>query len=143
MNHVITWANRHRTLQADQHVDWLAAGTGAEPGQHYALQVRDAADNLLAEKLDIDGLTATVESDHAGPLHFRLWTIRDGLDSWQAVEWSAPNTPTGTGTTITAATWHAPVVPPTQPSGEAIVADGITPPVQLTSDDETDFLFSD
>lgn len=106
--HVITWSNRHRTLQADQLVDWLAAGTGQERNQHTRLRVYNGA-TLLAEKLDIAGETATVDSDHNGTLRFVLWSHRDGLDSLQADEWTWPNTPTGTGTTITAATW-VPVV---------------------------------
>lgn len=103
--HVITWANRHRTQQADQLVPWTSASTGVEKAQHSRLRVYNAANTLLAEKLDIDGETATVNSDYNGTLRFELWSHRDGLDSWDRNIWTAPNTPTGTGTTITAATW--------------------------------------
>lgn len=144
MSLVLTWAHRDRITQADQPVDCLAATIGPEPGVHYALQVRNASNVLLAEKLDIDGATATVSSDAAGTLSFKLWSIRDGYASWQAVEWTrAQATPDAVaGTFITAATWLPPTTGPTQPHGEALVASGISPPVQLTNTGGTDFVFS-
>lgn len=143
----ITWANHHRILQADALVAWTDAGTGAEAGEHRALQVRDSGGVLLAEKLDIatDAETATVETDYTGTVHFKLWSIRDGFDSWQAVEWTSEH-PVGdavAGTVITAGTWFPPPSMPDQPHGEALVADDILPLEQLTNEDETDFLFSD
>lgn len=107
MSMVITWANRHRTLQADTAVEWLAGDTGLEAGQHSALQVFDASHTLLAEKLDIDGESALVESDQTGPFTFKLWSIRDGFQSYQVNEWTwtqdAPDAVSGT--VITAVTW--------------------------------------
>lgn len=143
MSLTLTWANRNRVLQADQVVDWLAASTGVEAGQHTALQVFDAADVLLAEKLDIGGETATVTSDYVGTLKFKLWSIRDDLDSWQPVEFEAVNaSPAGTGTNIAAETWYPPDITPDQPHGESLVASGITPPVLLTNSDGTDYVYS-
>lgn len=113
MSIVITWSNHSRAGQADTLVAWRDGSTGQEANEHRALRVWDAAANLLAEKLDIatDAETATVETDYTGTVQFKLWSIRDGFDSWQAVEWTSEH-PVGdavVGTVITADTW----VPPT------------------------------
>lgn len=143
MSMVITWAHRNRIMQADNAIEWTAASIGPEAGVHYALQVFSGA-TLLAEKLDIDGETATVASDTAGPLTFRLWAIRDGLDSWQPVVWmltqAVPDAVAGTS--IAADTWTPPPTGPTQPHGEALVASNISPPVLLTNSGATDYVYS-
>ena len=127
----ITWANHNRAGQADNLVAWSAGSTGSEPGEHRALRVWDSGDVLLAEKLDIatDAEAATVTTTATGTLRFKLWSIRDGLDSLHAVEWTSehPTPDPGPGTAIIAETWYPPVTPPSQPHGEQLVADGVTP----------------
>lgn len=109
MSFVITWAHRNRVSQADQLIPWVSASIAPEAEAHYALEVRDSADVLLAQKLDISGTTATVSSPLTGILKFILWTIRDGYDSRE--KWLGTVTvitPDAVGsTTIAASTWVA------------------------------------
>ncbi len=132
MSLVITWAHRNAELQADTLVDWFAATVTPPAGLHYALQVRDSAGVLLAEKLDIDGATATVQTNITAPLSFRLWSVLDGLASMQAAVWTqTQDTPDAvSGVTITAATWTAPAPAPAGPL-VPMVAPG--PPLEFMS----------
>ena len=129
---ILTWAHRDRPTQADQVLDWLDGTIGPEPGVHYALQVFNAADTLLAQKLDIAGGTATVQTVVVGTLKFKLWSIRDGIASWQIVEWSLVNVAADAvaGTVITAVTW-VPIDPVPSETSTRITAEG---DFRITSD---------
>ncbi len=131
MSFVITWAHRNRPVQADQLIEWTAASIGPEPRTYYALQVRNAADVLLTEHLNIGGATATVTSNAVGVIKFKLWSIRDGYPSKDVVAWSKDNVaPSGAATTISATTYVPPDVIPVETSNR-ITTDG---DVRVTSD---------
>lgn len=140
---VITWAHRDRVQQTDQTIEWLADSIGPEPGTSYGLRIHNGSGQLVAEKLDIAGDTATVTTDHTGPLTFSLWSRRDGLDS-RAVVWTESQAvpDAGQGTAIDAPTTTGAPTVPDQPHGEPLVASNITPPVQLTDSDDADFVYS-
>lgn len=131
---VITWAHRNADLQADTLVDWSAATVTPPAGLSYALQVRDGA-TLVAEKLDIAGATATVETDITTPLSFRLWSIRGGLASLQADVWTqTQGTPDAVaGTVITASTYYPPDPVPAETSNRITTGGDF----RITSDGST------
>lgn len=143
---ILTWSNHSRAGQSDTLVAWRDGSTGQEANERRALQVRDSGGVLLAEKLDIatDAESATVETDQTGTLHFKLWSIRDGFDSWQPNEWTSehPVADAVTGTIIIATGYTGLPAIPNQPHGEPLVASNIAPPVLLTSSDGTDFVYS-
>lgn len=80
---VVTWANRDRIQQADQLVDATVGSIGPEPTGRIALRVLDGSENVLAEKLDIAGTTATVDLDYTGPVTLELFAINDYGESLQ------------------------------------------------------------
>ena len=117
MSFVLTWAHRDRHQQADQSIDHLAGPIGQEPQTHYALRVYQG-ETLLAEKLDIAGATATVEPGVSGVIRCELWSIRDGLDSYQRYVFDHDYTaPSGATAGITAPTW-------TEPGPPVVIIDG-------------------
>ncbi len=78
----VTWVNRNRLdttvySQAD-------ASRTPEVNQYYNLRFRRADTNaLLVEKLNINGLSATVKLAYAGNVYLELESVRDTLLSWQ------------------------------------------------------------
>lgn len=86
---VLTWAHRDRTLQTAYIVEQDEAGIGPEASVTYSLEVADEALDVLHSETGITDETATVPlsalvSDEL--LRFRLWSVRDGLTSWQMHE---------------------------------------------------------
>jgi hypothetical protein len=81
----VTWAHRDRLLQADQLVDSSMASVGPEQNTRYTIQViDDGTDAVLVEASDLGEPTADVllAADHAA-LRIEVWSVRDGLESWQ------------------------------------------------------------
>jgi hypothetical protein len=82
----VTWAHRDRLQQADQLVDTTAASVGPESGTSYTLQViDDSDDSVILEATGLAGPSVDVllAADYAGGIHIEMWSVRDGLASWQ------------------------------------------------------------
>lgn len=105
---VVTWAHRDRLLQADQLIDHEAASIGPEPGTRYAIRALDAANAVLAEKLDIAGTSATVALAHAGSVRLELYAITDAGASLQRHVRLFAHDPAGTTVSVIAAPTWAP-----------------------------------
>ncbi len=81
----VSWKHRDRLLQADQAIDNAAASTGPEAWTSYTLQViNDTTDAVILEQTGLGGDNTDVllAADHAA-IRLELWSVRDGLDSWQ------------------------------------------------------------
>jgi hypothetical protein len=100
----ITWRHRDRLLQLDQLIDSEAASIGPEASTRYALRFFNVLGELIVEKLDIAGTTATVVLDHSGGTTMQLYAISDHGESWQKHERTFTYTPPAgpVVTTITA-----------------------------------------
>ncbi|NLA66826.1 MAG: hypothetical protein GX856_01005 [Gammaproteobacteria bacterium] len=80
---VLTWLHRDRTLQADQLVDQSVGSIGPEPTTRYALRLLDDVGELLVERQDVAGTTATVDLAYTGDVTVELYSISDKGASWQ------------------------------------------------------------
>jgi hypothetical protein len=89
----VTWAHRDRLLQLDQLIDSEASSIGPEATTRYALRFFNVLDELIVEKLDIAGNTATVVLDHTGGTTMELYAISDNGESWQKHERTFTYTP--------------------------------------------------
>lgn len=88
----ITWTHRDRTQQTSAIVEHSAASIGPESGTTYTLKIYGDGGTL---KRTVTGITAATytyldadeKADNGGNLNsslrFELWSVRDGLDSWQ------------------------------------------------------------
>lgn len=87
----LTWAHRDRKLQTGGQLDDTTVGNiGPEAGTTYAVQLRNAADDsLLSEQTGISGASATIDTTGHGVavLRFVLFSVRDGVESWQRHVW--------------------------------------------------------
>jgi hypothetical protein len=82
----VSWAHRDRVLQADQLLDTTEASVGPESGTSYSLQViDDTDDSVILEATNLAGPSVDVllADDYAGGIRIELWSVRDGLASWQ------------------------------------------------------------
>ena len=89
---VLTWAHRDRTLQTAYIVAQDEASIGPEAGVTYSVEVADEALTVIYSATGITAATKTVPavSLTAGLLRWRVWSVRDGLPSWQVHEhWAA------------------------------------------------------
>lgn len=79
----IQWAHRDRVLQADQLYDQDAGSIGPEPGTTYTMRafLNDVLDD---EQTGITGTSATWSPSTGGLARVELFSVRDGLESWQA-----------------------------------------------------------
>lgn len=89
----ISWAHRDRITQANFLLDHTAASTGPEPGTTYTVEVWDGTADILEGTYDnISGtsfdFTAGVDSSTGSleVIRFRVYSERDGLNSWQAYD---------------------------------------------------------
>ncbi|OPD84482.1 hypothetical protein AO947_06945, partial [Pseudomonas aeruginosa] len=84
----VSWAHRNRLLQADQLVDSSASSISLEAGTTYTLSIYSGT-SLKKSYTGLTGTTWTypVEDDIAHGLlpvlHIVLFSVRDGLQSWQ------------------------------------------------------------
>lgn len=88
---VFTWRHRDRVLQADTLVDGAEASVGPEVGTTYTVQVWTSdASTLITERDAVDGDTVTVPIGEvfAASVIVRVFSVRDGLESWQRWEWA-------------------------------------------------------
>ena len=84
----LTFANRHRTQQADMPVPYDAADTGREDGQKTVVEWRyraDPGDPWGAPTISIvdTPATASYTAPAAGWVQVTCYSTRDGVTSWQ------------------------------------------------------------
>ena len=90
----ITWAHRDRIEQTAP-VEWTAASIGPESGTTYTVQAygidEDGVETRFYQATGISGTTDTIDLDtyplpvDAAIVSVRVWSVRDGLASWQHV----------------------------------------------------------
>lgn len=92
----VSWAHRDRLQQTAGTIeDTTAASIGPETGTTYTVEIRDASDDTLIDSdTAIAGTSAVFDTSAvtADALRVLLWSVRDGLDSWQAHEWVVATT---------------------------------------------------
>lgn len=80
----VTGAHRDRVLQADQLVDTEAASVGPEVGTTYGARlVRTDTEAQLDSQTGLSSPSATLAAEYVGEVRVELWSMRDGLESWQ------------------------------------------------------------
>lgn len=80
----VTWAHRHRVLQADQLLDTELASVGPEPGTTYTGYVYDQASGaLLAHQSGMTGTSWAPALPTGLVVRLELEASRGGLASWQ------------------------------------------------------------
>lgn len=89
MTLVLTWDNHNRLAQADQAVAYDDGDTGREDGQQTVVEWRyraDPGDPWGAATIQTIDAPATTSYDPpaAGWVQITVYSIRDGLVSWQA-----------------------------------------------------------
>jgi hypothetical protein len=85
----ITWSHRDRLSQTGgTFIDTTSGNVGPETGTTYNLQIRDSDDVLVVDETGISGTSWTETDELAGADTYtvRLWSVRDGYESWQAHE---------------------------------------------------------
>lgn len=88
---VFTWRHRDRKLQADTLVDGTEASVGPEAGTTYTVQVWNSdASTLITERagVDADTVTIPIAEVSAASVIVRVFSVRDGLESWNRWEWA-------------------------------------------------------
>lgn len=87
---LLEWVHRNRVQQTGgELLDFTDAGVTPEAGTTYKLDVRDAVS--LVQEFEAAGIALSYLLDEAtlagmeDYLEFRLWAVRDGLESWQPV----------------------------------------------------------
>jgi hypothetical protein len=91
----VTWSHRDRMTQADQLIDTTMGNIGPEAGVTYRVRFYSPANTLRRTYANLSGTSQTYsasdESADGGPfttLRILLDSQRDGLDSFQAHEWT-------------------------------------------------------
>jgi putative tail protein len=91
----LTWAHRDRITQSSFLVDHTAADVGPEPGTTYTIELSDpATGTIFRTESSISGnswtyLTGLDDTDgNPTAIHFKLYSVRDSLLSWQAYEFN-------------------------------------------------------
>lgn len=79
----VTWAHRDRIAQGDQLVDAAVGSIGPEETGRYGMRLLDSEAEVLIERIDISGDTATVSLAYTGLVTLELWGINDSGDSLQ------------------------------------------------------------
>lgn len=81
----VTWAHRDRVLQSDQLVDTTMASIGPEAGTTYSVELRRIDTDAVLDSLSgVTGTSADLSpGTYTGELEVRLWSVRDGMSSWQ------------------------------------------------------------
>lgn len=101
---VISAAARNRVTQADQLVDWTMATIAAEAGTTYSVRNVDVETDTQTHLAT--GITAWPHTIPAADLRtlnrVEVWSVRDGVESWQRVQ-----IPFTTGTALLAETGDA------------------------------------
>lgn len=90
---VLAWAHRDRVLQADQVVDTTQANIGPEAGTTYSARLLRADTNaVLVSQTALTGTTTTLTTTYVGAVIVELWSVRDGLESYQRHAWTVAHT---------------------------------------------------
>lgn len=82
---VATWAHRDRTQQTSGTVlGWAAASVGPETGVTYSARlVRTDTEATLDSTTAISGTTVTFTPSYRGEVRLEVWSVRDGMESFQ------------------------------------------------------------
>lgn len=81
----VAWAHRDRVLQADQLVDTTSASVGPETGTTYTLRLY-LNGTLDSTTTGITGTSSIPTVSGAGTVRVAISAVRDGLESWQALD---------------------------------------------------------
>jgi hypothetical protein len=100
----VTWAHRDRLLEADQLVDTTASSVGPESGTTYSWRLLRRDTNAVVESgSGVTGTSVALTSTYRGDVRFELWSVRDGMESYQRqrvdFKWLTPTLITETGDT--------------------------------------------
>lgn len=80
----ISWTHRDRLSQADQVIDTTVGNIGPEPGTTYTARLlRADTQAVLVSETGITGTSATLITAYVGQVIAELWSVRDGMSSWQ------------------------------------------------------------
>ncbi len=80
---VVTWEPRNR-LNVDSLIDFYDTGIASEDGVTYSIDIYDHDDNLVYSTSGLTGTSHTVAfSDSDELLRLELYSVRDGIESWQ------------------------------------------------------------
>lgn len=79
-----TWSHRDRTQQTAGYVAQSAGNIGPEAGTTYSWRLLRLDTNAVLESgSGVTGTTVTLTSTYRGNVRFELWSVRDGLESYQ------------------------------------------------------------
>lgn len=82
-----TWVSRNRLTQTSSLVDTEASTITAEAGTTYTLEIRTSGGTLIIAKTGLSSLSQVITlaelGSNYGNTRALLWSVRDGLDSWQ------------------------------------------------------------
>jgi len=82
----LTWATRNRIQQTAGLIGFYTGSITTEAGVTYSGELRKTSDDSLLDSFTgISATTYTFTTAYIGEVYFKLWSVRDGLDSWQAV----------------------------------------------------------
>lgn len=84
----VTWSHRDRLQQtAGTLIDFTDGDIGPEAGTTYTLRLlRADTDALLDEVTGVTVTTQALSTFYSGNVYAQLWSVRDGLSSWQIHE---------------------------------------------------------
>ena len=93
----MSWATRNRLTQTDALVGFYSGNISTEPGVTYSGELRKSSDNSLIDSFSgSTGTSYTFTSVYLGLVYAKVWSVRDGVTSYQTVQHTF---------TITAASW--------------------------------------
>lgn len=96
----VSFAHRDRILEADQLVDAAASSVGPEAGTTYAYRLLRTDTGAAVESGGAASPFA-LTSTYRGDVRLEVWSVREGLESWQRVavefRWLAPSRITESG----------------------------------------------
>lgn len=112
----ITWRHRNRILQTAYIVDHSEGSITPEEGTTYSVEIKHVLNNEVLFRQDgIEGTSIVVPSLNVdGELLVRIWSVRDGFESWQKQEF-----------TIKYYVGNAPEEPEEPEENERLTEDGI------------------
>ncbi|PKM31723.1 MAG: hypothetical protein CVV07_01010 [Gammaproteobacteria bacterium HGW-Gammaproteobacteria-11] len=85
----LSWSHRDRVSQSDQLIDTTIGNIGPEPGTSYTARLlRSDTLAVLDIESGISGTSVVLESAYAGEVIVEVWSVRDGIVSWQRLSHS-------------------------------------------------------
>ena len=96
----ISWAHRDRLAQEATLVPWIDNSIGPEAGVTYTLRLYDETNTLVRTETGLIGVSYTWADEIAdsglgrlnNTVRVELWSVRDGLDSWQVYDHTVDRT---------------------------------------------------